>query len=198
MFGGLFDSESESESKSKSKQKTKGQQQDLSAELLKSLEGLLGGQLGGVAQANDALGNRLSEIGGMDVASRAQAISGKAINDVDLGLESDLNQLFGQIGGSSNNSSMGALLRSRLQNDAVTTKAGILGNTEMQLDQMKTSGINDTANSLNSSIMQLLGLTRGAKTSGRMTTKGTAAGNSSTTESDSPFGSFTKILGLFK
>lgn len=193
---------------------TTANSQDLSPELLKSLEGLFSTILGsgGFEQATGAIGDRLSQMQDragqdpFDSVGFAEAITARAAKDAGLALDSSINSLLSSSGGSASGNSMNALLSNNIRNQTARELAGIGAEAratgegiELQEQTALTESIMGLGTSLTDQILGLIAATRGASKTGESKThevsKGT--GTSTGTEKKNPFSAFGDIFGSF-
>lgn len=105
---------------------------------------------------------------------------GSASADINAGLESNVNQLITNLGGTASTNSMGALLTNRLRNDAAAEVAGVRANATTQAEEIARNNAlasSQIAGQDQSFLGQLLGALKG----GQITTTGT---ESTTTATD--------------
>ena len=213
-LGGLFgDKKKQSESfESTTNTESEAQSQDLSPELLKSLESLFqtitqGGQF---EKAGDAVSGRLDQIlqqaaqPQFDVASFAKGITDQAVAGAQLDLESSINDMLSASGISESGNSMSALLANKMRNTTAANLGGISaeatatgeGIRQAQQGQI-TEGIAGLSGSLSDQVLGIIQSTRGASNKGTAKSKehtkgtGTMAGKSQS----NPFSAFANIFG---
>lgn len=188
--------------------------QDLSPDLLKSLEALFKGQIGGsgFSDSTGAIDTRLKQLSQQalqpqfDVAGFASGISRQAEAAAGLDLESSINGMLSASGGSEGGNSMNALLANKMRNTTAANLAGIssqataTGENIRQTQQNSiTSGIQGLGGTLADQLLKLIQGTRGASNTGQSTshekTKGT--GTDTSTSSTNPFTAIGNIFGSF-
>lgn len=184
---------------------TKASSQDLSPDLLKSLEGLFKGQVGGTGfnDATSAASGRLKQLVDQskapqfDVAGFAKGVTDAATSGAQLDLESGINGMLSKSGITESGNSMGALLANKMRNATAATLGGVnaqaMATGEGIKEQQQTNitkGINDTGSTILQSILDLIAKTRGASNTGTSTTDSKTTGS----ESSSTKGG---LLGLF-
>ena len=207
LLSGLFGGSSGSSGSfnSTTRATTNASSKDLSPELLKSLESLFKTQVGGegFGDATEAVSGRLKQLvdqsnaPGFDVAGFAKGITDQATAGAQLDLESGINDMLSRSGITESGNSMGALLANKLRNQTAANLSGISaqatatgeGIRQSQQSQI-TEGIEGTSQTLLSSILELIGKTRGADTTGTSTTDSKTSG---TQKSKTKGG----LLGLF-
>lgn len=203
LFGGSSSSSGSFNSTTNSK--TNASSQDLSPELLKSLEGLFQGQVGGTgfSDSTAAVGGRLKQLVDQskqpqfDVAGFAKGITDAATSGAQIDLESGINGMLSKSGITESGNSMGALLANKLRNQTAATLGGVAaqatatgeGIRQSQQNEI-TSGINTSSQTILQSILNLISGTRGADTTGTSTTDSKTSG----TQSSKTRGG---LLGLF-
>lgn len=206
LLGGLkFGKESFSRT---SKIDTEAESQDLDPEMLKILNNLFAGQVGGkgFGNAQDAFGGRLAQLMGkagekeFDVNAFASGITKQATAGAQLDLESQINGMLSKSGSSEGGNSMNALLANKLRNVTAANLAGITsqatatgeGIRQSQQAQI-TEGIGAMGGALSQNILQLIMATRGASQRGKSKTTEVTSGKGK----NSSFGGFdfSKIFG---
>jgi len=203
LFGGSSGSSGSFSSTTKST--TNASSKDLSDPLLKSLETLFQGQVGGsgFADSAGAVSGRLKQLVDQskapqfDVAGFAKGITDAATSGAQIDLESGINGMLSKSGITESGNSMGALLASKLRNQTAATLGGISAQATATGEQIRqaqqgqlTEGINTSASTILKSILDLISGTRGADTTGTSTTNSKTSG----TESSKTKGG---LLGLF-
>ena len=188
--------------------------QDLSPELLKSLESLFTGQVGGTgfSDATSAINNRLGQLTAQaaqpqfDVSGFAKGVTDQATAAAGLDLESTINGILSQSGISEGGGSMNALLANKLRNQTAANLAGVNAQAtatgegiRQSQQQGLTQGISTLGTNLAGSILDLIKSTRGASNTGTSKsvedTKG--KGNVSGKETGNPFQGFADVFGSF-
>lgn len=196
LLGSLFGGSSSSSGSfnSTTKSTTKASSQDLSPELLKSLEGLFKGQVGGegFADSTEAVGGRLKQLvdqskaPAFDVTGFAKGITDAAVSGAQIDLESGINGMLSRSGITESGNSMGALLANKLRNQTAATIGGISAQANATGEQIRqsqqgqiTEGINSSSQTILSSLLELISRTRGANTTGTSTTDSKTSGTQS-------------------
>lgn len=215
MFGGSKGKSSSEESfQKKSKTDSEASSQDLSPELLKSLEGLFKGQIGNFGKGNDAVSARLQQLmeqsnqPQFDVAGFAKGITDQAASVAGLAQESGINSVLSQAGSSEGGNSMSALLSAKVRNQTAANLGGIsaqataTGEGIRQAQQNSlTEGIQGLGGSLTDSILKLIAGTRGATQTGKSTVNEESSGTGKSSETSStkksPFSIIGDIIGGF-
>jgi hypothetical protein len=125
-----------------------------------------------------AVGDLFGKVGGttpisaFDKEAFISNTVGKAASDIGAGLESNVNQLITNLGGTAGTNSMGALLTNRLRNDAAAEVAGVRATTTAQAEEIARSNAlagSQIAGQDQGFLGQLLGALKGGVT----TTTGT-------------------------
>lgn len=215
-LGGLFGKKSKSnESFEKhSEVTTEAENQDLSPELLKMLEGLFLGNVGSgnFEQAGDAMSTRLDQImaqtkqPSFDVGGFAKGITEQATAGAQLDLESQINNILSTSGSSESGNSMSALLANRLRNTTAANLAGISAEAtatgegiRQSQEKLATESIMGLSGGLSDQILSLIQSTRGASNKGKSKsiedTKG--KGSMSGSSRGNPFQGFADVFGAF-
>jgi hypothetical protein len=155
-----------------------GRTTNYSADVLASLDSLLGGQLasGQMEQAGGAVSDRLSQVSdsanqpGFDVENYVTGIATSAASQFQGDLDSRINTILSQSGGSETGNSMAALLGGRLRNEAVANLAGVVSNASATGEQIRqtqqdsfTNQISGLSNDLGSQLINLLNVAGGAQ-----------------------------------
>jgi len=215
-LGGIFgDKSKQNESFVRdSTTKTNASAQDLSPELLKSLESLFQSQVQGpgFGQAQDAISARLAQLSTQanapqfDVAGFAKGITDQATAAAGLDLESNINSVLSGSGASEGGNSMNALLANKLKNQTAANIAGISQQATATGEQIRqgqqgqiTAGIQGLSSTLSNAILDLIKSTRGASNTGKSEsvehTEG--SGTMTGTQSTNPFSAFANLFGSF-
>lgn len=125
-----------------------------------------------------AVGDLFGKVGGaapvsaFDKDSFISDTVGSASADIGAGLESNVNQLITNLGGTSGTNSMGALLTNRLRNDAAAEVAGVRSNATTQAEEIARQNALATSQ-IAGQDQGFLGQLLGALKGGQVTTTGT-------------------------
>ncbi len=153
-----------------------GVQQNLSDETYAGLEGLLANSFasGATQQAQGSIQDRLAQITSragreFDVDAFVSGVSRAAASQTQMDLESRINTMLSDAGGSETGNSMAALLGNRVRNDAAATFAGVVSEATMAGEQMRTAQEESTTNQIgqlsgdiSNSLTALLDASKGA------------------------------------
>lgn len=215
LDGILGDKQKQSESFERdSTTNTKASAQDLSPELLKSLESLFQSQVTGpgFGQSQDAISARLAQLSTQaqqpqfDVASFSKGVTDQAASAANLDLESNINAILSNSGGSETGNSMNSLLANKLRNQTAANLAGINQQATATGEQIRqgqqgqiTAGIQGLSSTLSNAILELIKSTRGASNTGQSESKEhtEGTGNVSASQTTNPFSAFANIFGSF-
>jgi hypothetical protein len=164
---------------------SKADSQDLSPELLKSLEGLFMKQMnsGQFESGTNAIQGRLEQLmkqsqdPQFDVDKYASGIRDQATSAAQLDLESGINSMLSQAGVSEGGNSMNALMANKMRNTTAANLGGVFSQAYGEGEQIRqaqqgqlTEGIQGLGGSLVESMLGLIGATRGASQTGKSQT----------------------------
>lgn len=196
-------------------------QQELSEPLLRTLEEVLGFSLtsDNYQKSTDALSDRLTQLEeqaaqpSFDVEQYTSDVVGRAASAAGIDLESQINQIMSNTGGSISGNSMNALLANKLRNQTAANLAGVEAEaraTGEQIQQSRekqiTEGITGLSDTVSAQMLGLISAVRGARQAGTQTTseesyeessedKRTTSTGSQTTSSN-PFSSFANLFSI--
>lgn len=192
---------------------TTASSQDLSPELLKSLESLFQTTLGsGQYEASStAMSTRLQQLMDQanrpefDVSSFAKGVTDQGVAAAGLDLESSINEMLGSAGVSEGGNSMSALLGNKMRNVTAANVSGISANATATGEQIRqaqqgqiTEGIAGLSGQLQDAVIQMIQSTRGATQTGTSRTQEHTKGTSTTTgKKKGGAGGFFSGLGGF-
>lgn len=151
--------------------------QNLSGDVLAQLEAAIKSNLGGNTNAAaTSMGNRLNQLNqmaaqpGFNVNEFIRGISDQARASQQSQLDSSINGMMSQLGGTTDSNSMAALLANRMQGDAAANLAGISANAALQGSQLATAQqesltqqIGSVSSGLTQQITALLDAAKGAQ-----------------------------------
>lgn len=215
-LGGLFGKKNkQSESfESTTNSEAEASSQDLSPELLKTLEALFQSTVGGggFQKSGQAMSSRLDQILAQaqapqfDVSGFSKGIVDQAVAGAGLDLESGINDILMGSGMSEGGSSMSALLANKLRNQTAANLGGIASEATATGEGIRlaqqgqiTEGIAGLSGGLSDQILQLIQSTRGASNTGKSKSKEHTKGKGTMQGSSrgNPFSAFADIFGSF-